>query len=456
MNRAHSFAAQRSQLFWLGLFYLVFVVYGSLVPLDYHPLPWDEAVAKFRAIPFLNLGIASRADWVANLLLFIPLAFLWQGALAHGRSWPAGLAISLALWPLAVGLSFAIEFTQVFFPQRTVSQNDIAAESLGGLIGLLCWWGFGPRLMAWIDGWRREREPAAVAERLAWAYFTVLVGYNVLPLDLTISVVEVYHKWQEGKLILIPFGALPADPAYAVFELATDALIWTPLAWLLCARPGRGPARAWRLAFLSALALEFMQLFVYSRVSDVTDLFTAALGAGVGAWLGGRGRRGGKSAADAAQGVSVWWRLALAAGWLPVLMLVFWYPFDFRADGDYVRERMEFLGRAPFEVYYFGTEFRAITEVFHKTLFFAPLGALLAWLVSGLSWRWRAPAAAASLAAIVLAALAIELGQVLLPSKFPDTTDWLLECVGGFAGYLAFRLVRGSPPRRVVKAKRRG
>ena len=46
------------------------------------PLPWDEAVARFGAIPFLKLGIGSRADWMANLLLFIPLTFLWMGALA--------------------------------------------------------------------------------------------------------------------------------------------------------------------------------------------------------------------------------------------------------------------------------------------------------------------------------------------------------------------------------------
>ena len=60
----------------LAIGYLVFVVYGSLVPLRYTPLPWDHALARFQEIPFLQLGIGSRADWVANLLLFIPLTFL--------------------------------------------------------------------------------------------------------------------------------------------------------------------------------------------------------------------------------------------------------------------------------------------------------------------------------------------------------------------------------------------
>jgi len=446
-NRRRARAQHRGLLLWLGLLYLVFVVYGSLVPLDYHALPWDQAVARFQDIPFLNLGIGSRADWMANLLLFIPLAFLWSGALAHGRHAALGAVLTLFVWLAAAALSLGIEFTQLFFPQRTVSQNDIAAEALGAAIGVVCWWGFGARLLAWYQGWHREREPAALAERAAWAYLVLLVGYNVLPLDLTLSVVEVYHKWQEGKLNLIPFAGLPVDPAHALFELATDAVLWVPLAWLWHARPGRDSIKVWRMAFLAVAGLEFMQLFVYSRVSDITDLFTGALGAGVGAWLGQRqfGARRQQAGRDSRVAVSLWLRLALALAWVVILMGVFWYPFDFRGDGDFVRSRMAFLERVPFQVYYYGTEFRAITEVFHKTLFFAPLGALLAWWVSGLSWRWRGYAAAASLLAVTGISLGIELGQVLLPGKYPDTTDWSLESVGGMLGYLLFRMIRNRP-----------
>ncbi len=435
-------AQQRAPLLWLGLLYLVFVIYGSLVPLEYHALPWSEALTRFHAIPFLDLGIGSRADWVANLLLFIPLVFLWTGALAHGRHPAVATLLTGAILVAATALSLSIEFTQLFFPQRTVSQNDIAAETLGGMIGAVCWWGFGARLLNWYQGWHQEREPAALAERLGWTYFVVLVAYNVLPLDLTISVIEIYHKWQEGKLNLIPFANLPADPAYALFAIATDILIWVPLAWLWHARAGRDTLKVWRMAFLAAVALEFMQLFVYSRVSDSTDLFTAALGAAAGAWLGKRQFAGRRPSSQTGSAVTAsWLRVALALAWVGVLMGIFWYPFDFRTESEFVQERMSFLERVPFQVYYFGTEYRAITEVFHKTLFFAPLGALLAWWSGGLSWRWRGYAAGASLFAIVLVALGIELGQVLLPGKFPDTTDWLLESVGGWVGYASYRML---------------
>ena len=78
--------------FWLlvvAVVYLAFVVYGSLVPLRYQSLPWEQAVARFQAMPYLTLGIASRADWVANLLLFVPLGFL--GNASYIKSIPGAM-----------------------------------------------------------------------------------------------------------------------------------------------------------------------------------------------------------------------------------------------------------------------------------------------------------------------------------------------------------------------------
>jgi len=436
-------AAAKTHLALAGLGYLLFVVYGSLVPLHFRAMPLDAAIAAFRQIPWLQLGIGSRADWVANLLLFIPLAFIFTGALAHGRGLFVRLLASALVLAAGVGLSLGIEFTQLFFPQRTVSQNDIAAECLGAVIGVAAWWTVGGRFLGWYESWLEVREPAALSERLALSYLAFVFAYNVLPLDLTISAVEIFHKWREGKLILIPFAGLPADPAHALYEVVTDALIWLPPAFLWRFRGGRSTARAWWLGTATALILEVLQLFVYSRVSDVTDVFTAALGAWAGAMLGARlGRRSGSPRArnrSAALGRLL--PLILALGWVLVLMVVFWYPFDFRTDAAFIRERMGFLERVPFEVYYYGTEFRAVTEVFHKTLFFAPLGALLAWFVYGLPWTWRGYAAAGSQLAIIVTALGIELGQVLLPDKFPDTTDWFLESLGGILGYVVFKAI---------------
>lgn len=443
MNRNPAGSARR--VLWLAaLVYTAFVVYGSLVPLQFRALPWDEALARFAAMPFLRLGIGSRADWMANLLLFIPLTFLWMGALAAGGSRLHTALATLALIPAATGLSLAIEFTQLFFPQRTVSQNDIFAETLGGGVGVLVWWGTGRRFVEWLQSWQHTHARAALAERLAWVYLAGVLVYNVLPLDLTISLAEIFHKWQSGKLNLIPFGGLPDRPADAFYEVATDALIWVPLALLWRLDGTRSAWRAWGTTLATAVALEFMQLFVFSRVSDVTDMFTAAIGAALGSLAGGR-----LAAREAPTGPplrwAAWLPFALAAGWISVLLLVFWFPFDFRSDGGFIKSRLDFVYRVPFEVYYFGTEFRAITEVLRKTLFFAPLGGLLAWGVARQPWRWRAPLFALSMLGLLLMPVVIELGQVMLPEKIADTTDGFLAWLGGLAGYAVVRRVLRAP-----------
>ena len=434
----------RALLWLIALAYTVFVIYGSLVPLKFHALPWDVAVARFSAIPFLKLGIGSRADWVANLLLFIPLTYLWMGAMTAGGGRLHNLAATLALVPVATALSVGIEFTQLFFPQRTVSQNDIFAETLGGLIGVLAWWPTGGRFTVWLQSWWHTHTRATLAERLAWTYLAGVIFYNVLPLDLTISLVEIFHKWRSGMVVLIPFGDLPHDPATALYDIATDALIWTPLALLWRLDGTRSAWRAWGMTVAAATGLEIMQLFVYSRVSDVTDILTASVGAALGSVMGGYlAKREAPAGKPLAWGA--WLPFMLAVGWMAALLFVFWFPFDFRTDGAFVKSRLDFVQRVPFEVYYFGTEFRAITEVLRKTLFFAPLGGLLAWGVARQPWRWRGPLFAVAMLVLVLMPALIELGQVMLPEKIADTTDWFLAWMGGLAGYGVVRRILRAP-----------
>ena len=280
-----------------------------------------------------------------------------------------------------VALSVGIEFTQIFFPPRTVSINDIIAESMGTVIGIVGWWAFGARLSRWYVDWRRIKEPATFAERLAWAYVAAVYIYGVLPLDLTISAVEIFHKWREGKLILIPFAGLPPEPSLALFNVTMDALMWAPPAFFWQISGKRSSLRVWVMTIGGATLLEVLQLFVYSRVTDVTEVITAALGGAAGVLLGAKyvaSLRPGveiKGTTATSDIIKTLLPLALALSWMIGLAVLFWYPFHFRTDGAFLRERLHgFMTRVPFEAYYYGTEYRAATEVLHKVLFFIPLG----------------------------------------------------------------------------------
>ena len=415
-----------------ALAYLAFVIYGSLVPLDFRAVEMVDAVERFRRIPFLDLGIGSRADWVANLLLFIPLSYLVAASVWPGRRGTRLLTTGL----IAIGciaLSVAIEFTQIFFPPRTVSQNDIIAESVGALLGLTAWWLWGQRSVAWLASWQHARGAASLAEKLFWLYLLLLFGYNVLPLDLTISLVEIYHKWAEGRINLIPFAATPLEPVRFVYEVVTDAALWVPFS-LVLTLSGRVSSRSalfWTLA--AAVLLEAMQLLVYSRYSDVTDLITAAPGAFAGVWLAGRLRPHPlrPESLTRVQGARVWTIVGMILAWCLLLAAIFWYPFKLSRDTELMRRGINAFFQVPFVTYYYGSELRAITEVFHKVGFFIPLGGMLAWLRWSLGHRGRLSGGDTMLVLTLLGPpLLIELGQVMLVDKSPGSTDLVLEWLG--------------------------
>lgn len=424
----------------VGLAYLCFVIYGSLVPLSFRPMSMAAALDEFSAIAYLDLGIGSRADWVANILLFVPLTFLWTGVF-EPRS-PGGIRVlaSIMVFAGAFGVSVLIEFTQLFFPPRTVSINDIIAETLGAAIGIALWWLAGKRLMQWLQSLPLAQGKQGVAERLVAVYLLLLFGYNILPLDLTLSPVELYHKWGEGRVLLVPFSAAYPTLALQAYDLFSDVAVWIPAAMLWAYAYKTSTMRIWWYVLGSALALEILQLFVYSRVSDTTDIFTAAVGGAIGLWIArawqAKVPQQGSGNDRAAPGRSTLLPWLVLAAWLAVVLTVFWYPFDFNFDRAFVRDRLLGARRLPFEALYFGTEFRAITEVIHKAGFMLPFGALLGYVFNRGARRLpRGLVHAAAILVIVLVAAVIEAGQLFLPAKIADMTDVMLESAGAVVGY---------------------
>ena len=258
--------------------YLWFVLLGSLVPLQYVHRPLASAWRVFEALAWSNWGMDSRADWLANVLLFMPLTLL--ASLLFNQRQSAGVALLLVL--AATLLSASLEFAQLFFPARTVSPNDVVAESVGGLLGLLAHALWGARLQHGLaQCWQHERQQPGVAQwRHAYGLCLLLLG--LLPLDLTLSPADLWHKWTQGGLVLLPFAHWHGD---VLAQAVGKALAWLPLGGLYGLQ---GDGR-WRRfvghTLLLAGLIEGLQLFVESRVSDVTDVLLAGMGALGGAVL---------------------------------------------------------------------------------------------------------------------------------------------------------------------------
>ena len=117
-------------------------------------------------------------------------------------------------------------------------------------------------------------------------------------------------------------------------------------------------------------------------------------------------------------------------------MLLFWYPYDIHIERKLIESRIDLFFRVPFYAYYYSQPLQALTAVFQKLLFFAPLGIFLA-----ISARPFRKAGFKSLLAVISflfcagVGLAIELGQVMMPNKIPDSTDLFFETMGGALGF---------------------
>lgn len=179
------------------------LIYASLVPLKYTPLSWEETQTRWRAIEWLSLGIGNRADWIANALVVMPSAFLFSGAVDYRRKsrWSLillGPVIFLFLAAIVLG----IELVQVWFPPRTVSQNDIFAGWVGAAVGIGTWAVFG-RWMAFALECFVSLDSALA--RIRWIVGVLCVAsivYTVYPLDFVLSAEEFREKAATGRIRL--------------------------------------------------------------------------------------------------------------------------------------------------------------------------------------------------------------------------------------------------------------
>ena len=118
----------RSNHIFLSL-YIIFIVYGSLFPLTEWRTPPHGLLQTWQMALH---GHLSRSDLLTNLLVYIPLGFLFSSAV------PARLGAFLRLFvTISFGflLSISMEYIQLFLPARTSSPVDLLLNTLSTFIG---------------------------------------------------------------------------------------------------------------------------------------------------------------------------------------------------------------------------------------------------------------------------------------------------------------------------------
>lgn len=164
-----------SGLKWLGFFYVLLIIYGSLFPLTGWQAPpsWSNPITS----PWPTEG--SRADILVNLLAYLPLGLLLS-LIGRRTGMLTGLLLALAA---GFALSFFMEFLQEAMPSRVSSVQDIFNNTLGTLAGALLALGLSPgsftgrRLL----NWREQRFAPGTLPNLALVVLLLWAAAELFP-----------------------------------------------------------------------------------------------------------------------------------------------------------------------------------------------------------------------------------------------------------------------------------
>ena len=363
---------------------VAFILYGSLWPFRWRPLPPGTPLGPL-LLDHLLRAPGGRGDVLANLLLYAPLGFL-LGALLPGR-WPAAARL---LVPGLAGalLSALVELLQIWVGGRVSSGADLALNAIGALAGAGLALLLGGRALFAAGHRHRLADPMAGLLVLAW------LGWRFHPYVPALD-------WQAWKDNLKPLLLHPVAEPLRTTQLLVS---WTSAA--LLAEAAAGAAARWLVPAGLGVALA-AEVAIPGKALTLAEAL--ALGAALPAWAMLR-----RDPARAAP--------AMAAAMLGVLLIERLAPFEFVA-------MPRSFGWIPFRSLVAGSLGAGLQAILAK-LFLQ--GAALFWLLRCGLRLWPATAL---LAVLVFVA---SLAQCWLPGRSAEITDMLLALGLG----LAFHLLR--------------
>lgn len=434
----------------LTLLCALFIVYGSWLPFQLSGSTFESAWLQLSQQQDTSF---SKVDFGTNVLLAIPLAFF-------AAAWLYPLPAWLIRYPLillgCLLLALVVELGQLLLVGRVASPYDVIAQGLGAVLGLLLWQHSGRTFWPLLCNLGQEVGRGTVWFKLALFYGLIFFIYNVLPLDLTLSPEGVYDKWKAGKIALVPFQYKDAPGFQTLYSVVSDFLVWLPLSYfVLRASHPRQPAVLY--ICLYSLLTEFVQFIVLSRVTDSSDVIYALLAVSLLKICQVKRhnpqtlvqQQGGKTAVVAGRDIAVSAQLSAGsqeamlsqtelpqhtmqlklpsllacwAAWNLVLLVMFWYPFDFTTAHLNPHITVNSWFSLPFIELFRDSMLEAVTTMLQKVVLFAPLGWLLFMLKTRLHPFWLAVAAVLMLAQLVM----IEVGQLFLVGRVSNLTDILI------------------------------
>jgi VanZ family protein len=198
------------------------IVYGSLYPFHFRRPP--RLAGALPALISTWRGPFGRGDFIANVLLYLPLGLFWVPALRRMKR-IAGITLTVFL---GFALSVCIELLQFYEPARVSALADVYANVIGVSVGSVA----GAILF------RRTRQRAILPTAIRQRPFVVLLlacwlGYRLFPF---VPVIDLHKYWGALKPLIF-------SPVLSSLDLYRHTIMWLAVGLLLEALIGIGRSR---------------------------------------------------------------------------------------------------------------------------------------------------------------------------------------------------------------------
>ena len=216
---------------WLAVAAMAFAIYVSLIPFRLRGLPFWPALHTFASvISTPEVGRVSRTNFLANLLLFIPIGFALIGALLVDRRPRVLRSVAAAGTTLlsGVAVSLTAEFLQMFAPGRVPARADVNAQTVGCLAGIAAWFAIGPALTLWLRGAQTRSASDRLSKALA-GYAAAWTIANLAPFDVTVDLGDLSQRFHSGLITLCRSGALPRPTSRVAWDVLIAVVSAVPL-----------------------------------------------------------------------------------------------------------------------------------------------------------------------------------------------------------------------------------